>query len=127
VLTLPAPGSAGSLGASKNIVIDAVAPTVVAYKVLFGTQSYNVIGSTRFDLPWQITGIQVVFSKPIASGDVNSLTGLTTTGFGGLGTNTLTWTISTLTVGNFATTLLGTGSHALQDSLGNRLTYGDGL
>ena len=65
--------------------------------------TYNLIGSTRFDLPWQITGIRVVFSKPIATADVNSLTGLSTTGLSGLGTKTLTWTISTITQGSFAT------------------------
>ena len=94
VLTLPAPGAAGSLSANSDIVIDTVAPTVLSYSVLFGSESYNLIGSQRFDLPWAITGVQVVFSKPIATADVNSLTGLTTTAFAGLGTNTLTWTIS---------------------------------
>ena len=78
---------------------------MLQYNVLFGSQRYNVIGSSRFDLPWKITGIQVVFSKPIASGDVNSLNGLSTTGLTGLGTNTLTWSISPLTVGDFATTI----------------------
>ena len=123
-LTLPTPGAAGSLAANKNIVIDTVAPTVVSYEVLFGSQSLNLIGSTRNDLPWQITGIRVVFSKPIATGDVNSLTGLSTTGFSGLGTTTLTWTVTPLTLGNFATMLLGTGADALKDAAGNPLLGG---
>ena len=77
MLTLPSPGATGSLSANSNIVIDTVAPTVVSYNVLFGTDglSYNLIGSARYDLPWTITGIKVVFSKPIASADLNSLTG----------------------------------------------------
>jgi hypothetical protein len=126
-LTLPAPGAAGSLGANANIVIDTVAPTVVSYNVLFGTQSYNVIGSSRNRLPWQITGIQVVFSKPIANGNQNSLTGVTTTGFSGLGTNTLTWTVNPMVLGNFATALTGNGLNALSDSAGNPLSGGAGF
>jgi fibronectin-binding autotransporter adhesin len=130
-LTLPTPGGAGSLGANTNIVINTTAPTVVSYNVLWGSvpESYNVIGSTRGDLPWQITGIKVVFSEAIASGNVNSLsgTGVTTTGFSGLGTNTLTWTISPLTLGNYSTTLAGGGANALKDAAGNALTGGTGF
>ena len=74
-LDLPAPGAAGSLSANSDIVIDTVAPTVVDYRVLFGSESYSLIGSARLDLPWQITGIQVEFSKPIANADMNSLSG----------------------------------------------------
>ena len=111
-----------SSAATVNInVTDATAPTVVSYRVLFGSTSYNLIGSNRFDLPWQITGIQVVFSKPIATGDASSLTGVSASGLSGLGTNTLTWSISPLTIGSFNTSLLGTGVHALKDSSGNAL------
>jgi hypothetical protein len=125
ILTLPAPGAAGSLGANKSIVVDAIAPVVLQYRVLFGSTSYNVIGTSRFDLPWDITGIQVVFSKPIAAGDINSLTGLSSTGFSGLGTNTLTWTFSAINLGKFTTKLLGTGADALKDAVGNALGGGD--
>ncbi len=126
-LTLPAPGAAGSLGANKNIVISTTppaGPTVVSYNVLFGIDSYNVTGSLRTRLPWQITGVQVVFSAPITSGDINSLTGLSTTGFSGLGTNTLTWTITPVVLGNFPTTLVATGADALKDGSGNALNNG---
>ncbi len=126
-LTLPAPSSAGSLGANSSIVIDTVAPTVVDYRVMFGSSSYSLIGSARNDLPWQITGIEVVFSKPIANGDVNSLSGVTTTGFSGLGTDTLTWTISPISNGRFATALAGGGVDALTDAAGNPLTAGSGF
>jgi hypothetical protein len=105
-------------------------PTVVSYSVLWGVQSYNVASTpTRNRLPWQITGIKVVFSAPITTGDMNSLsgTGLTTTGFSGLGTNTLTWTISPLAIGNFATMLAGSGADALKDGSGNALTNGAGF
>jgi hypothetical protein len=100
---------------------------VESYNVLFGSENFNLIGSTRFDLPWQITAIQVVFSEPIKSGNVNSLTGVSTTGFSGLGTATLKWNISTPTEGNFATMLVGTGTNALKDAAGNPLVGGNGF
>jgi photosystem II stability/assembly factor-like uncharacterized protein len=124
---LPAPGGSGSLGANKNIVIDTIAPQVSQFQVLFGSTSYNVIGSSRADLPWQITGIRVVFSEPIAAGDVNSLTGLANTGFSGLGTTTLTWTINPIVLGHFATSLSGAGADALTDAAGNGLGGGTGF
>ena len=126
-LTLPAPGAAGSLGANKAIVIDTTAPTVVTYNVLFGSESFNLTGSTRNRLPWSITGIQVVFSEPIATANVNSIGGVTPTAFSGLGTNTLTWTISALQLGSFATTLAGSGSNAIKDAAGNALAGGAGF
>ena len=127
VLTLPTPGAAGSLSANTNIVIDTVAPTVVAYDVLFGNGlSYNLIGSNRIDVPWTITGIQVIFSKPITTADQNSIqgVGLTTTGLTGLGTNTLTWTIAPISVGSFLTSLEATGPDAITDAAGNFLNGG---
>jgi hypothetical protein len=102
-------------------------PTVLTYKVLFGTQSYNLLTSTRVRLPWQITGIQVTFSEPITSGDIHSLTGVTPTGFSGLGTSTLTWNISPLSLGNFTVALSGSGAHAVMDSSGNLLMGGAGF
>jgi len=65
----------------------------------------------------------VVFSAPIATADVNSLTGLTTTGFSGLGTNTLTWTINPVPQGAFTASLLGSGPDAIKDA-GNNPLYG---
>ncbi len=126
-LTLPTPGAAGSLGANKSIVIDTTAPTVVSYSVLFGIQSYNVIGSSRNRLPWQITGISVTFSKPIATGTAASLSGVSATGLSGLGTSTLTWTISPVALGALSTTLAGSGPNALKDAAGNALGGGSGF
>jgi trimeric autotransporter adhesin len=100
---------------------------VVSFNVLFGSQSYNALGTTRNRLPWQITGIQVVFSQPVVNGNLNSLTGVTVTGFSGLGTNTLTWTISPLTLGSFTATLAGSGANALAGSGGNPLNSGAGF
>jgi hypothetical protein len=99
---------------------------VVAYDVVFGSNSltYDLLASNRYDLPWRITGIRVVFSKPINTADVNSLSGLSTTGLSGLGTNTLTWTINPVTQGTFATNILGSGPDAIKDSAGNGLVGG---
>jgi hypothetical protein len=126
-LTLPAVGGTGSLGANKNIVIDAVAPTVLNYRVLFGTQSYDLIGSTRIRLPWTIQKVQVVFSEPITSATLGSLTGVPTTGVAGLGTTTLTWTLTPIDSGTFATTVLGTGADKVTDGAGNALAGGAGF
>ena len=113
---------------AATLTVNAI-PTVVSFSVLWGAKSYNVIGTSRNRLPWQITGIQVVFSAPIASGNLNSLggTGVTPTGFSGLGTNTLTWTISPLALGNFPATLAGSGANALKDTAGTALAGGAGF
>jgi uncharacterized repeat protein (TIGR01451 family) len=104
-------------------------PTVVSFNVLFGTVgNYAMIGSTRSRLPWEITGVQVTFSEPITTGNINSLsgTGITTTRFAGLGTTTLTWTIGPLALGKFTATLAGSGTNSLKDSMGNALGLGAG-
>ena len=130
-LTLPAPGAAGSLGANKNIVISTAVtgPSVVSFSVIFGNNlTYNLTTnpSGRNRLPWEITGIQVVFSTTISSADINSLTGVTTTGFSGLGTNTLTWAISPTPLGSIAAVLQGAGADAIKDVNGNPLNGGAG-
>ncbi len=102
-------------------------PVVTAFKVIFGSQTYSLTGSPRTRLPWQITGIQVIFSGPVTSGNVSSLSGVTATGLTGLGTNTLTWTINPLAAGNFATALAGSGANALRDALGSPLGGGAGF
>jgi len=92
--------------------------------VQFGAEQFNLIGSSRIRLPWDITGIQVVFSQPITVGNINSLTGVTATGFSGLGTNTLTWTVSPISIGSFSTMLVASGPNALKDANGNPLNGG---
>jgi hypothetical protein len=119
LLTLPAPGATGSLGFNKNIVVDAIGPTIVDYRVLYGLKSYSLMGSTRFDLPWRITGVQVVFSEPVATGNVHSLTGFTSTRLTGKGTTTLTWKFRAVGRGMFNTTLADSGPNALKDQAGN--------
>lgn len=95
-----------------------VTPTVTNFDVLFGSESYSLVGSSRTNLPWQITGVEVVFSQPITSGDVFSLSGVSASGFSGLGTNTLTWTFSPLSNRSYSLVLAGTGSDALSNANG---------
>ena len=126
----PVPGTQVATASAVNLAIStgaAAVPKVVAFSVLFGSQSYNVTGSARNRLPWQITGIRVVFSEPIASGSAGSLTGATVTGVTGLGTNTLTWTITPTSIGAFTLQLSGSGTNALKDAAGNALGAGAGF
>ncbi|MBI2679720.1 MAG: hypothetical protein HYX25_01785 [Candidatus Solibacter usitatus] len=102
-------------------------PTVTSFNVLFGSQSYNLANSTRHSLPWNIVGIRVVFSKPIASGSAASLVGTAATGLSGLGTNTLTWSITPVGNANLALSLAANGPSALKDASGNRLAGGAGF
>jgi hypothetical protein len=102
-------------------------PTVTGFNVQFGSESYNVIGSSRTRLPWEITGIKVTFSEPITAGNVNSLTGIPATGFSGLGTNTLTWTVNLIALGSFTAALAGSGSNTLADANGHGLGNGAGF
>lgn len=84
--------------------------------------SFSMLTSTRNRLPWQITGITVTFSAPIVTGNLNSLSGVTPTSLIGLGTNTLTWTITPLTLGNFTAVLASAGANALKDGNGNPIS-----
>ena len=96
------------------------APMVMHMFVLYGNgMSYDLLNSTRLDVPWQITGIQAVFSTPV-TGDIDSLTGFSNVNlFAGSGTNTLTWTFSTpLADADLTAQLLGTGADAITGSGG---------
>jgi len=119
-------GKASSNTAVVKITVG-LPPTVVSFNVLFGTKSYNLAASSRTRLPWAITGIQITFSKTIDSGNANSLGGVTTTGFSGLGTKTLTWNINPVSQGTLSIVLSGNGPNALSDSGGNPLNGGSGF
>lgn len=103
---------------------DTVAPVVISYRVFFGSQAFELNTSTRNRLPWQITGIEVAFSKPIANATINSLTGVTATAVAGVGTNTLLWTINPISIGAFSTSLLASGANGISDASGNALGGG---
>jgi hypothetical protein len=63
----------------------------------------------------------VTFSEPVTSGTINSLGGLTATGFIGLGTNTLTWTFAPIPSANVTVTLATINNDVLSDVNGNAL------
>ncbi len=127
-MSLPSPGAVDSLGANKTIVIDTIAPIVSQYLVVYGTNNLTFDLATlpmgRDILPWQVTGVRVVFSEAIATGNQASLTGIPASGLSGLTTSILTWTFGALADGSYNTSVLGTGVNAIKDAAGNPL--GDG-
>jgi hypothetical protein len=108
-----------------------VAPTVKQFRVLFGSQSYDLLGSPRTtDLPWTISSVQVEFSTPV-TGTANSLPlsgvggPLAVSGLTGSGTTTLTWTLaSPINLDLVSGQLLASGSDGIQDLAGHFLNYG---
>ena len=134
-LGLPAPGAVGSLGANKNLVVDTTGPTVVAYRVKFGSQWFDLLTSARTNLPWKVTAVQAVFDEPVFGGRAQSLSGVTGRTPTGVGTRTLTWRLSSpLVKGTFNTALASSGPNMLKDVGGNpivafaqsfRVLYGD--
>lgn len=112
-----------------DIALPPVPPAVVSYRVLFGTQNFNLTGSARTRLPWRPTSIQVGFTSPV-NATQPGLTGVATTGISGSGTATVTWTTNPLANGNYSTQLQPT----ITDLAGNplaltnqlvRILYGD--
>jgi hypothetical protein len=86
VLTLPAPGAAGSLGFNKNIVIDTTSPTVTNVSSTTANGSYGV-GS--------VISVTVTFSQAVAVTGTPQLalnSGGTASYSSGSGTSTLTFT-----------------------------------
>jgi hypothetical protein len=105
-----------------------MSPQVVSYRVDFGASSYNLVGASRTaHLPWTVSAITVVFTEPIASANASSLSGISATGFSGLGTNTMTWTFAGITNATLSTTLAGSGPNAIKDASGNALAGGAGF
>lgn len=88
-LTLPAPGTAGSLGANKALVIDGIVPTVTSVSATTINGTYGIGGSVD---------VTVIFSEAVTVTGTPTLT-LETGGTDavvsyvtGTGTNTLTFT-----------------------------------
>jgi hypothetical protein len=117
--TLPAPGAANSLGANANLVIDAKAPAVVDFRVLYGTRWYSVTNNPPRVLPWAITGVRVVFDEPVTTGRAASLTGLTPMRVTGVRTNTLTWRFRAVGRGSFNFGFSSVAANMLKDRSGN--------
>jgi hypothetical protein len=81
-----------------------------------------------------VSGVQVVFSEPVATGNVRSLGGLPANRLTGLRTQTLTWRFPAVTKGAFTATLADSGPNVLKDKAGNpiavfskafKVLYGD--
>jgi hypothetical protein len=113
----------GSSSSDNTVTFNPPAPLVVkSFSVVFGPSGiFNMTGSTRDRLPWNITGIQVVFSNAIKSANVNSLAGVTATSLTGIGTTTLTWSINPLSLGSVNVSVLATGSNRVMDASNNTL------
>jgi hypothetical protein len=119
-LDVPTGGASGSLAENSAIAVDARPPTVLAYRVRYGSRWYDLTAGPLTDLPWKVTAVQAMFDEPVATGTPNSLTGLTATRLTGLGTNTLTWTLAAPIVkGMFNTSLVSAGADAVRDTAGN--------
>ncbi len=125
ILTLPAPGTAGSLGANKALVIDTVAPAVTDVTSSAADGTYG-LGA--------VLAVQVAFSKPVTVTGTPQLTletGVTDAVVNyasGSGTATLTFTY-TVAAGHaspdldyVATTALALNGGAIRDVGGNDAT-----
>ena len=135
VLSLSAAGS-GIEDLSNNLLaagdtetfvvgsLDTTDPAIVEFNVLYGSRRFDLLGSTRTYLPWEITGVEVVFSEPIANAGLGSLSGVAVNGFSGLGTDTLTWSIDPLSRGSLSLALRAGGANGIRDAAGNRLNGG---
>ena len=86
VLTLPAPGAAGSLGANKSIVIDTTAPSVTDVTSTTANGSYGIGSAITITIGWS-ENVVVTGTPQLA---LNS--GGTASYASGSGTSTLTFT-----------------------------------
>ena len=86
VLTLPAPGAAGSLGANKSIVIDTTAPSVTNVTSTTANGSYGIGSAITITIGWS-EPVSVTGTPQLA---LNS--GGTASYASGSGTSTLTFT-----------------------------------
>jgi hypothetical protein len=100
VVTFNAADKDNGIGTTTQTLTVAAAPQVQHMYVTFGSHgTFDFNASTRKDLPWQITAIQIVFDTEVNG----SMAGLSLTGhkgalavatFSGNGTKTLTWTLA---------------------------------
>ena len=117
-LTLPAPGSAGSLGGTKSIVIDTTAPTVTGVTSTTANGSYGV-GS--------VITITVGWSKPVVVTGTPQLalnSGGTASYSSGSGTSTLTFTY-TVAAGQNSPSSTTPAPRALSAQRRHDLRHGD--
>jgi hypothetical protein len=125
VLTLATPGSSGSLGANKNLIIDTIVPTVDSVSSTFGNGSFTV---------GEVIPIQVYFSESVVVSGTPKLklnTGADSTAVSytsGSSTNTLTlqYTVasgdSSLDLDYQSAGSLSLNGGSIADSAGNSAT-----
>jgi hypothetical protein len=121
-LTLAAPGTAGSLGANKNIVIDAMVPAVTGVTSSTANGTYKV---------GDVIAIQVSFAEAVTVAGVPTLalnSGGTASFASGSGSNTLTFNYtvqaghSTADLDYANTSALALSGGTIQDTAGNNAT-----
>jgi subtilisin family serine protease/subtilisin-like proprotein convertase family protein len=119
----------GGVVTGETYTIDKTVPAVTAYRLIYGNNlAYNLIGSSRFTVPWQITAIEATFSEPVG-GNINSLLrtngSLPISSFSGAGTSTLRWTLqNSMTADRVFSQLQASGGDAVLDTAGNLLGSG---
>jgi ELWxxDGT repeat protein len=118
-LTLPAPGAANSLGANKNIAIDATVPTISNVTATIPNGNYTV---------GQVVPIAIAFSEPITVTGTPTLAlnnGGVASYIYGSGTNTLTFNYTVAAGQNTAdldyasVNALALNSGTIKDAVGN--------
>ena len=117
-LTLPAPGSAGSLGGTKSIVIDTTAPTVTGVTSTTADGAYGIGSTIAITVGW--SKAVVVTGTPQLS--LNS--GGAASYSSGSGTSTLTFTY-TVAAGENSPKLDYTSTTALALNGGHDRRHGD--
>ncbi|MGE5376496.1 MAG: hypothetical protein ACM3XO_15670, partial [Bacteroidota bacterium] len=123
VLTLPAPGKAGSLGANKAIVIDGVVPVLSSF-----TRQNPTNATTSADiLVWRVTFNEAVKNVNAADFTVQGLTGNVLTDVAPVTTSTYDLTVSggDLPDYNGIVGLNLSGAQDVQDLGGNPLPAGE--
>lgn len=116
--TIPYPANGG----------DITSPIAISYRVTFGSQDafegpqrFELNTSSRNQLPWQITGMEVGFSKPIGQANVNSIIGVVANSVKGLKTNTVAWAINPMGSRTVSVRLQDAGPNSIKDGVGNAL------
>ncbi len=118
-VTVPAPGTPGSLGVNKDIIIDARSPTVTGLTSPDANQSFS---------PGQVVPITISFNKPVSVTGTPELSlndGGVAVYSGGSGTSTLTFNYTvtnpqyTLRLDAASSTALTFNGGTIKDSLGN--------
>ncbi|MES2826049.1 MAG: Ig-like domain-containing protein, partial [Pseudomonadota bacterium] len=116
VLTLPTPGTAGSLGANQNIVVDGVRPTasIVVADTALAAGETSTVTITFSEAVTGLTSSDFTVENGVLSGPITSDGGVTWTA-------TLTPTVSTTDTGNLIT-LDNTGVVDAADNTGTGTT-----